>query len=80
MCNGEVKVHFSDIYITILVKHELSHDPYTNGLPDDLKLEIQDLSHRLPPALIFKELKSREEQDRIINLTLSQVAHLNNFR
>ena len=74
-------LHLSDTFLSICVKHELDHDLYNESIPDDLKLEIEELSHRLPPALIFKELKSRENGlERIMNLTLSQVLHFNKFR
>ena len=80
-CNGTLNIHKNDNSVTFMIRHELDHQSVTRYLDEDLKNIIMEMSARSSPSQIYKELKSKYNPERIINLTLKQVTmSKNNIR
>ena len=72
-CNGSLFIHQNDSCITIMIRHDIEHKSINKNLELGLIQQIEEMCLRASPAHIFKELKARESQERIISLTLKQV-------
>ena len=58
-----------------MIRHEIIHKSVQSSLDPELVRKIEQMCLQSSPSHIFKELKSSEPRDKIINLTSKKVKH-----
>lgn len=72
-CKGQLYIHKSEEFISIMLKHEAPHQEAPKDLPDDLLEQIKEMSLSKSPGQIFKDLKIQQRSNEYLHLSLNQV-------
>lgn len=76
-CNGSLFIHQSESFISLMIRHEITHQNAQSPVDLELITKIEQMCLQSSPAHIYKELKASEPREKILNLTSKKVIHHN---